>query len=163
MILIPCENLWLADAARIWEQMHTPSAWDIHSDDDVLSFVDRYVPATDTITVPDIDQFTETAEFYSTLYHEMTHSTGHVSRLNRLTSTAFASNTYSQEELVAELGSAFLVHHAGLETASSFRNSAAYLRGWLNALHDDKRLIVKAAGQADKAVRLILGEEDDDE
>ncbi len=42
MILIPCENLWLADAARIWEQMHTPSAWDIHSDDDVLSFVDRY-------------------------------------------------------------------------------------------------------------------------
>ena len=118
-----------------------------------------YSPATDTITVPCMEQFSETAEFYSTLYHEAIHSTGHASRLNRLTSTAFASESYSQEELVAECGAAYLLHAVGLETPASFRNNAAYLRGWLKALHDDKRLIVRAAGQAEKAVRYILGEE----
>ncbi len=120
-----------------------------------------YTPANDTITVPEITQFAETPEYYSTLFHEMTHSTGHPKRLNRITSTAFASEAYSQEELVAELGSAFLVHTAGLETAGSFRNSAAYIRGWLKALHDDRRLIVTASGKAEKAVRLILGEEEE--
>ena len=120
-----------------------------------------YSPVSDTITVPDIDQFRETPEFYSTLYHECVHSSGHVTRLNRLSRMAFASEEYSAEELVAELGAAFLLHYAGLETPSSFRNSTAYLRGWLKALQDDKRMIVKAAGQAEKAVRYILGEEAD--
>ena len=117
-----------------------------------------YQPATDTIVVPELSQFAETAEYYSTVYHEAIHSTGHSSRLNRITDTArFGSETYSKEELVAELGSAYLVNAAGLETSSSFGNSAAYIQGWLAALKDDKWFIVSAAGKAEKAVQMILG------
>lgn len=116
-----------------------------------------YRPSTDSITLPLLTQFKDTAEYYSTLFHEMTHSTGHASRLNRLTKVAaFGSEEYSKEELVAEIGAAALVQHAGLETSSSFRNSAAYIQNWLKALRDDKRLIVSAAGQAEKACNLIL-------
>ena len=66
-----------------------------------------------------------------------------------------------KEELVAELGASFLVNHAGLETPESFSNNAAYLNGWLSALKKDKRLIVSAAGAAEKAARMILGKEAD--
>ena len=103
-------------------------------------------------------QFKETAEYYGTAFHEMVHSTGHTKRLNRLDATAFfGSDAYSKEELIAEIGSAALVNRAGLETAKSFRNSAAYVQSWLQALKNDKRFIVSAAGKAEKAVDLILG------
>ena len=122
-----------------------------------------YRPATDTVVLPLRAQFADTAEYYSTAFHELTHSTGHHSRLNRITETArFGSAPYSKEELCAELGASFLVNHLGLETASSFRNNAAYIEHWLRVLKEDKRLLVTAAGQADKAVQLILGEEGDD-
>lgn len=118
-----------------------------------------YRPSTDTITLPLLKQFKETAEYYGTAFHEMVHSTGHAKRLNRLDATAFfGSEAYSREELVAEIGAAALVNHAGLETAKSFRNNAAYVQNWLQALKNDKRFIVSAAGKADKAVELILGE-----
>jgi len=118
-----------------------------------------YSPSSDSVTVPELAQYTSTSEYYSTLFHELTHSTGHVSRLNRLSKEAhFGSESYSKEELIAELGAAFLVNHAGLETSSSFRNSAGYIQSWLKALKDDKRLIISAAGKADKAVELILGD-----
>ena len=117
-----------------------------------------YQPLTDSITLPLRAQFRETAEYYSTAFHEMTHSTGHTSRLDRLEKTAFfGSEAYSKEELIAEIGAAALVNHAGLETASSFRNNAAYVQNWLQVLKDDKRFIVSAAGKAEKAVDLILG------
>ena len=117
-----------------------------------------YNPATDSITLPLLAQFKETAEYYSTAFHEMIHSTGHMSRLNRLEKTAFfGTEAYSKEELVAEIGAATLVNAAGLETSSSFRNSAAYIQNWLKVLSDDKRFIVSAAGKAEKAVALILG------
>lgn len=116
-----------------------------------------YRPLTDSVTVPELVQFTSVSEYYSTLFHELTHSTGHASRLNRLSKEAcFGSEAYSKEELIAELGAAFLVNHAGLETDGSFRNSAGYIQSWLKALKDDKRLIVSAAGKADKAVAMIL-------
>ena len=116
-----------------------------------------YRPITDSVTVPELAQFTSVSEYYSTLFHELTHSTGHASRLNRLSKEAsFGSEAYSKEELIAELGAAFLVNHAGLETSSSFRNSAGYIQSWLKALKDDMRLIVSAAGKADKAVAMIL-------
>ena len=116
-----------------------------------------YQPATDKIVLPLLKQFKETAEYYSTAFHEMVHSTGHMKRLARLDTTAnFGSEEYSKEELVAEIGSAALVHHAGLETAGSFHNSAAYVQNWLQVLKDDKRFIVSAAGKADKAVNFIL-------
>ncbi|MGN0772229.1 MAG: ArdC family protein [Candidatus Ventricola sp.] len=116
-----------------------------------------YRPSTDTVVLPEMEQFAGLAEYYSTAFHELTHSTGHASRLNRLTATAhFGNEEYSKEELVAEIGAAALVNHAGLETSSSFRNSAAYVLSWLKALQNDKRLIVSAAGQAEKACSLIL-------
>ena len=118
-----------------------------------------YQPSTDRIVLPLLKQFAETAEYYGTAFHEMVHSTGHPNRLNRLDATAyFGSDAYSKEELVAELGAAAIVNRIGLETAKSFRNSAAYLQNWLQALKNDKRFIVSAAGKAEKAVALILGE-----
>ena len=116
-----------------------------------------YRPSTDSITVPHMYQFSATAEYYSALFHELTHSTGHKSRLDRLDRVAaFGSEDYSKEELIAEIGAAALVNQAGLETASSFRNSAAYIQNWLSVLRNDKRFIVSAAGKAEKAVDLIL-------
>ena len=116
-----------------------------------------YQPATDRIVLPLLAQFKQTAEYYSTAFHEMVHSTGHMKRLARLDTTAnFGSESYSKEELVAEIGSAALVHHAGLETTGSFTNSAAYVQNWLTVLKNDKRFIVSAAGKADKAVDYIL-------
>lgn len=121
-----------------------------------------YRPSTDTVVLPLITQFGETAEYYSTAFHELTHSTGHPSRLNRLTETArFGSAPYSREELCAERGASFILNHLGIETPGSFKNNAAYINHWLDVLKEDKRLLVSAAGQADKAVRLILGEEAD--
>ena len=118
-----------------------------------------YRPSADTVTLPLLAQFKEKAEYYGTAFHELTHSTGHSSRLNRLTKVAcFGSEEYSKEELVAEIGAAALVNHVGLETSSSFRNNAAYVQSWLKALRNDKRLIVSAAGQAEKACSLILNQ-----
>jgi len=117
-----------------------------------------YRPSDDSITVPTIAQFSSTAEYYSTIFHELTHSTGNAKRLNRIDRTAyFSSETYSKEELVAEIGAAALVNASGLETSSSFKNSTAYVQNWLSVLRNDKRFIVSAAGKAEKAVKLILG------
>lgn len=89
-----------------------------------------YMPMFDKVVVPSIKQYDETAEYYSTLFHEMTHSTGHASRLNRLEKTAaFGSEDYSKEELVAEMGSAMLVATAGIDSEKAFRNSVGYLQG----------------------------------
>ena len=117
-----------------------------------------YSPASDGITLPRRQQFKDTAEYYSTAFHELTHSAGHASRLNRLEKVAFfGSEAYSKEELVAEIGASALVNYVGLETANSFRNSAAYVQNWLSVLKNDKRFIVSASGKAEKAVNLILG------
>lgn len=116
-----------------------------------------YRPSTDSITLPLVEQFKETAEYYSTAFHEMVHSTGHKSRLDRLEKAGFGSEAYSKEELIAEIGAATLVSHAKLETSDSFRNSAAYIQSWLKVLKDDKRFVVSAAGKAEKAVNFILG------
>jgi len=117
-----------------------------------------YRPSTDSITIPRMEQFAATSEYYSTAFHEAAHSTGHPSRLNRIEKTAFfGSEAYSKEELVAEIGAATLVNYVGLETLESFRNSTAYIQNWLKVLKDDKRFILSAAGKAEKAVNLILG------
>ena len=116
-----------------------------------------YQPSTDHVVLPLRQQFKSTAEYYSTAFHELTHSTGHSSRLDRITKlAAFGSEEYSKEELVAEIGAAALNNAAGLETPDSFKNSTAYIQNWLGALKNDKRLIVSAAGKAEKAVDLIL-------
>lgn len=121
-----------------------------------------YRPSEDLIQVPMMEQFEKVEEFYSTLFHEMTHSTGHWSRLGRFkkegTVAAFGGEDYGKEELIAELGAAALCGKCGIETRDSFRNSAAYLKGWTEAIKGNPELIVAAAGKADKAVEYILGE-----
>lgn len=122
-----------------------------------------YSPMGDYIVVPDKTQYKDINEFYATLFHEMIHSTGHRDRLKRFgldeNIAAFGSQDYSKEELVAELGSSFLMSHVGIETDKTFKNSAAYIQGWLAALSNDNRLIVSAASKAEKAARFIIGEE----
>ena len=118
-----------------------------------------YSPAEDIIAMPDRERFENEAGFFSTLYHEAIHSTGHVSRLNRPTlteSAGFGSNPYCKEELIAEMGAAFLCGQAGIGE-STLENSAAYLQNWLEQLQNDKKLIVQAAAKAQKAADFILG------
>ncbi len=117
-----------------------------------------YSPTMDMVVVPEMGQFPLIEEYYSTLFHELTHSTGHESRLNRLTKNAFfGSNEYSKEELVAEIGAATLVNMAGIESKKSFNNSAAYIEGWSRQLRENKKMIVEASSKARKAVNYILG------
>lgn len=116
-----------------------------------------YSPELDTVVTPLPEQFQDSAEYYSTLFHELTHSTGHESRLNRLDKcAAFGSEIYSTEELVAEIGSASLLATLGIETGDTLTASAAYIKNWLKALKNDKRMVVTAASRAEKAVRMIL-------
>ena len=116
-----------------------------------------YAPDSDRVCLPLREQFPKIAQYYSTAYHELVHSTGHPSRLNRIKAgTHFRDEAYSREELVAELGAAILMNEHGIETESSFRNSAAYIQSWLRALRSDSRMVVLAAGQAEKAVKLIM-------
>jgi antirestriction protein ArdC len=118
-----------------------------------------YSPAGDFVGMPNPERFTSEDEMYSVLFHELTHSTGHESRLNRPTITeanGFGSEEYSKEELIAEMGAAFLCGQAGI-VERTLNNSAAYLQNWLEALKNDNKLIVQAAAQAQKAADFILG------
>jgi antirestriction protein ArdC len=126
-----------------------------------------YSPARDMIGMPALEQFGTTEHYYSVLFHELTHSTGHETRLNRKsvsrtegTQASFGSDAYSREELVAEMGSAFLCGHAGI-VERTIDNSAAYLASWLNRLKSDPKLVVQAAAQAQKAADFILGKNDE--
>ncbi len=117
-----------------------------------------YSPGQDSVTVPMLYQYECPEEFYSTLFHELTHSTGHKSRLDRPEGmkSLFGDENYSREELVAEMGSVFICNHLGIETEKSFRNSTAYLQNWLQALSNDSKMIVYAASKAEKAAKYIL-------
>lgn len=117
-----------------------------------------YSPEKDQVILPLPEQFENNAEYYSTLFHELTHSTGHPKRLNRIVKTAaFGDNDYSAEELVAEIGSASILATLGIEDECTFRNSAAYVQNWLKALKNDKKLIVTASAKAEKAIKYIFG------
>ncbi|HER2025582.1 ssDNA-binding domain-containing protein [Bacillus infantis] len=122
-----------------------------------------YYPTLDKINCPPIKDFIKAEEYYSTLFHEMIHSTGHKSRLARsgvtTANVAFGDEVYSKEELVAELGAAMLCGVAGIDN-STIENSASYINSWLRSLKDDSRLVVQAAAQAQKASDYILGEEE---
>lgn len=118
-----------------------------------------YSPSLDTVLMPERDSFDGSEQYYGALFHELTHSTGHESRLARkelMENHAFGDAAYSREELVAEMGAAFLSGMTGID-AATLPNSAAYLQNWLSALRGDKKLVVIAAAQAQKAAELILG------
>ena len=117
-----------------------------------------YSPPDDVINMPPRYLFSSPQEYYSTLYHEMTHAAGHVKRLARSTLMdlcPFGTTNYSQEELCAEMGAAYLCGIAGIENCT-IDNSAAYIGGWLSKLGHDPKMLVHAAAQAQRAVDYIM-------
>ena len=119
-----------------------------------------YKPMADTVHMPERERFGSVEEYYAVLFHELTHSTGHQRRLDRFgdrACAAFGSCDYSKEELVAEMGAAFLCGMCSIEN-STMENSAAYIDGWRRRIQGDRKLVVQAAAQAQKAVDHILGE-----
>ena len=120
-----------------------------------------YVPSSDRVQIPLRNSFETSEAYYSTMFHELTHSTGHESRLDRSIKNNFGDSLYSQEELVAELGAAFLMGMTGGELiAKTIDNSAAYIETWRRRISEDNSLIVKAASAAQKAADYIQGEKD---
>lgn len=121
-----------------------------------------YAPLMDVIHLPIIGQFTDAAEYYSVAFHEATHSTMKESRCNRPQKmAAFGSESYSKEELVAEIGSATILNIIGIETPGTFKNNAAYIQNWLQVLRNDNRFVVSASSKAEKAVKYILNQKEE--
>lgn len=115
-----------------------------------------YAPLLDTLTTPEPEAFDTPEDYYQVAYHECVHSTGHEKRLHRVKDwSGFGSEPYAREELVAEMGSSMLAGVAGIEP--NYQQSAAYITSWLKALKDDKKLVIIAAAQAQKASDYILG------
>ena len=124
-----------------------------------------YSPSLDTICMPNRELFEKREEYYATIFHELTHSTGHSSRLNRPTIIdicPFGSTNYSREELIAEMGAAFLCAHTGIEN-KTIDNSAGYIANWLTKLKNDPKLVIIASGQAQKASDCVLGKAEPEE
>lgn len=121
-----------------------------------------YSPLMDAIHLPVIRQFTDAAEYYSVAFHEATHSTMKESRCNRPQKmAAFGSESYSKEELVAEIGSATILNIIGIETPGTFKNNAAYIQNWLQVLKNDNRFVISASSKAEKAVKYILNQKEE--
>ena len=117
-----------------------------------------YSPIEDIINMPRMDTFVSSEKYYTTLFHELVHSTGHTRRLNRkevMSKDTFGSEQYSIEELTAEIGASYLSSHTGI-VLDEFADNAAYISGWLDVLKKDKRFIVYACAQAQRAAEFIL-------
>jgi antirestriction protein ArdC len=119
-----------------------------------------YTPSNDKISMPARELFKSENEFYSTIFHEAGHSTGHSSRLNRKGVTdlnRFGSHEYSKEELVAELTSAYLCAESGID--NTIENSSSYIAGWSRKLKENSKWFIEAAGKAQKAADFILNKQ----
>lgn len=124
-----------------------------------------YSPSLDAVSMPEARLFETSEGYYSTLFHELTHATGHVTRLNRKEITdpiRFGSDPYSREELVAEMGAAFLCGHCEIEN-KTLDQSASYIQSWLAKLKEDRKFVVHAAAQAQRACDFILDVERNEE
>lgn len=118
-----------------------------------------YNPFNDTVSMPKPEWFKRAENYYSVLFHELTHSTGHKTRLNRkgVTDTiVFGSQTYGKEELVAEMGATYLCGYAGIENVV-METSASYIDAWLKKIRGNNRLVVQAAAHAQRSTDYILG------
>jgi antirestriction protein ArdC len=127
-----------------------------------------YSPLQDMIQLPLFEQFKTANEYYSTATHESIHSTMKKSRCNREAdrqgkNVAFGSSEYSKEELVAELGAASLMNIVGIENPKTFKNSTAYIQSWISVLRNDNKFIVSASSKAEKAVKYILNQTQEQE
>jgi len=128
--------------------------------DSPLNSQAAYIPSKDTIVMPLMSRFLSSEHYYATLFHELIHSTGHESRLCRdgiTTEQTFGSESYSKEELIAEIGSAFLCSQAGINKPEIEENRTAYLQGWIQKLKGDSKLVISAAAQAQRAADMIFG------
>jgi antirestriction protein ArdC len=117
-----------------------------------------YHPVYDYINMPPIELFRSAELYHSVLHHELIHFSGHPKRLNRFGNDGISSFNSSNtlEELVAEIGAAFLNNHCGILNDDTLTDSSAYIQGWLKKLRDDKKFIIEASGKAQKAVDYIL-------
>ncbi len=118
-----------------------------------------YSPKLDIVSIPPRKSFVDAESFYSILFHELVHSTGHAKRLSRKGIAVLNTRDverYSEEELIAELGASFLCGHTGI-VQDNFQHNAAYIQSWLKVFQNDQRILLRAAGKAQKAVNHILG------
>lgn len=115
-----------------------------------------YRMSDDKVIIPILGQYDTVEEFYSTAFHELVHSTGAKSRLDRDMSGRFGSGKYGREELIAEIGAAFSLARLGMDAQKCFDNSVAYLDNWIRSISEDPKAIVFASGKAEKAVNLIF-------
>ncbi len=117
-----------------------------------------YSPSRDSIGLPPLEKFDSSEDYYSAAYHELTHWSGSPLRLNRegIRKGYFGSQVYSQEELIAEMGAAYLCQIAQLDTSQTIQNSAAYIASWLSYLKENPKWIVQASSKAREAVDFIL-------
>ena len=137
------------------EGMSSMAAADLHYNVEEFGYTEElseenfYIPSEDFIGMPPKDDFkadkenTKEQYYYSTLLHELTHWSGHSSRCNRDLQNRFGSKAYAMEELVAEIGSAFLCSYLGVTKAPT-PNHGRYLNNWLEVLKEDKKAIFKA-------------------
>lgn len=122
-----------------------------------------YSPSDDSVTVPELDQYDVKEEFYSTLFHELTHSTMTKERCDRKQPEGFSffgSHEYSKEELVAEMGAAMSLKRLGIDCDKAFRNSVGYIQSWLKQLRNDRKFVVWAAGKAEQAVKYMFNDKE---
>lgn len=120
-----------------------------------------YNPILDVIRIPDRNEFDSSAEYYSTLFHELGHWTGHKTRLNReevAQAIIFGSSDYSKEELTAELTASFLCSVSGIRNTSVIENEIAYIQSWIEVLKRDKKFIISAGSKAKKAADFLLSD-----
>lgn len=118
-----------------------------------------YRPSTDSVNMPAQSLFRSAEAYYHTLFHELTHSTGHASRLNRTGITelaGFGTNPYAREELIAEIGAAFVSGACGIDGSETQEDTAAYCHAWIARLRGDAKLIMQASSAAQKAADYIL-------
>lgn len=162
---------WKKDPPKLPEP-ETAGDWDRHAEADgvLAEYLDSpnapqlstrdaegaaYSQSEHILYMPAQDRFKSAEGFYGALFHECGHSTGHKSMLARDLSGRFGSGKYGYEELVAEMSSAFVCASIGID--GGFDQSVAYLRSWLKAIQDDEKMLIRAAGMAQKAADRILG------
>lgn len=151
---LPCIGAAQVSADSVVSRMPSPPV--IRHDGGARAF---YRPSSDSIHLPPREAFHDADVYRATLFHELVHSTGHPTRLARPAVTdgaLFGDHAYSEEELVAEIGAAYLCAHIGI-TERTLENSAAYMASWLRVLRDDRPLLLRAAQHAQRAVDYVLG------